>query len=995
MLALLAAAAFLLAPPDEPARLVPGQRLEGVERARFEVAQAGAYTLARSDGALVLGERRGETGWLVAELPAGVHEVVLPEGPGDVTAFAGAVEEASCGAFLNRAIAQLNAGDLSAARTSLLACRARPGQAANHALARMFTGSLLQREGQDLDQARELLTGSLGAVSAFGPDIIAYAEKSLGDIALARQEWDEAQQRFERVREVTTDAGIRALALSGLARAAAGRRDQETARNLHAQALAAVEGGEASYVASVAFEAGKWHQSRAEFARAAELLERAAAFAPSWFDQVAAVGQLGLVEMRRGRYGVALGHMDRAQALAEPHAPSRHDAKLAQNRSELAFCLGELGVAEEVNERLLDTLEDAGSRATVASNLALLADLREERQRADRLAEQALALAPAGSRARWLALDGRAGVLLARDKSAQAAPLCDEALALARELDDPYLVSVSLMKAGEASLRRGDAGAARAQAEAALAGFEQQGAHEMLLPALHGVGQAALEQGDEATVEALLERAWRESARPELSGLPEGGLAFARARVSRRDDWGHLAADYAARRAARDPRLAAAGLREVSRWKTRTLVDALAAVPDRTSDVDPGLVAALAGRTLVEYAPGDRRLHAFVVDGAAVRMVDLGELRPIEDRVQEYLDGLDDPGALADAATVARLGSRLHARLLAPLGLEREAVVIIPGGDLARLPFEALVVTAPDGARRFDQLEFVLDRMDVGYAPSSVALAALASRPAPDGNRRALLLGDPTYVEEVRPGLLASRGAAARSWVRLAYSRDELTRVARLLLAARDDQGARDDLMRLVQLDGVRDVALSTSTFDLRLGREASAESLRQLAPEAGLIHIAAHADVDPWDPRRTGLVLSWDEVGQGLFSLADIASLSLRAELVVLSACNTAGGRLLHGEGVQSMAGAFLAAGARGVVATLWPVQDAQAQDLMEAFADARLDVGEPSDRALRLAKRKLRTGVGVRGASADPERPDRGLGHPHYWAAFLFSGAPDAATR
>ena len=210
-----------------------------------------------------------------------------------------------------------------------------------------------------------------------------------------------------------------------------------------------------------------------------------------------------------------------------------------------------------------------------------------------------------------------------------------------------------------------------------------------------------------------------------------------------------------------------------------------------------------------------------------------------------------------------------------------------------------------------------------------------------------------------------------------------------LLLSGTDDQQARDELFELVQLEDARDVSLSTTSFDLRLGSEATVEALTTLAPSARLIHIASHAYVDRWDARRSGLVLAWEPAGQGLFSLADIAALELNAELVVLSACSTADGRLLTGDGVQSLASAFLAAGARGVVATLWPVRDEQARDLMESFASATLTQAESPDRALRQAKRALRRAGRSRAGQVGSGRPDARHGHPHDWAAFLFTGA------
>jgi CHAT domain-containing protein/tetratricopeptide (TPR) repeat protein len=1001
--ALLLCPLALLAPlvpfaQDEP-RLLPGQRLEGVERAVLVVDSAGTYTLCRSNGALVLGEQRSEDGWLITELDEGDHTVELPDGPGDVSALSGAVASASSATFLNRAIAQVNAAEYPGATVSLLACRARPGPALHDGLARMFQGRLAQLDGR-LAEARELLLGAQEAVDASGsPDLVAFAADSLGQVALALRDWELAQQCFERVAELMTDPAGKAFALSRQAQVAAERLDPERARALHEEALALLtEESEPTYVSSVCFEAGRFFENRGELSRAAELLERAASAAPRWDLSVAALGQLGLLELVRGRYGAALGRLDAVAALAAEHSPSPYDAIVLRARGALAFSLGEYGVARECAEQELLLREDPDERAMVLANLALFAYVQDEEDRAERLYDEALGSAQASSRSRWYVLNGKAALQYARDLPEEAQVLAGQALALAGQLDDAQLRALSLVGVAGAAARMGQGEAARTAAEAGLAILEEQGARDLFLPAWHSLARAALVQGDDATVERLLDQAWAESLREDVSALVSLEAAQVRSRVAELSDWGEVDADLSARQASEeraDVADVADGLRRAERWKARTLLADVQGHPQVPDDLVESVRTMLAGRTLVEYAVGEQRLHAFVVRADDLRFVDLGPRRPIEALVREFLGGLTDANRLAEPAQVVRVGKALHAALLQPLGLDDEGLVVVPGGDLARLPFEALVVAAPEEARDFAEVEFVLDRRDIGYAPSAATLLALERRTPPPEGGRALLLGDPMYVAEGAPTLLATRGASATRWERLPHTRAELNRVARMLLTLQDDEAARDALYQLAQLEDQRDVSFSAPSFDLRLGGAASTEALRSLAPGARLIHIAAHAQVDRWDARRTGLVLAWDEDEQGLFSLADVAAMRLDAELVVLSACQTADGRLLNGEGVQSMAGAFLAAGARGVVATLWPVSDAQSQTLMERFESAYLVDGETPERALRLAKREARAAPSVRGGHLQdaPINPRRG--HPHDWAPFLFSGAGAARSR
>jgi CHAT domain-containing protein len=96
--------------------------------------------------------------------------------------------------------------------------------------------------------------------------------------------------------------------------------------------------------------------------------------------------------------------------------------------------------------------------------------------------------------------------------------------------------------------------------------------------------------------------------------------------------------------------------------------------------------------------------------------------------------------------------------------------------------------------------------------------------------------------------------------------------------------------------------------------------------------------------------------------------------ELAVLSACHTERGRLLRGEGVQSFSRAFLAAGARSTVTTLWAVADGPTANFMEGFYH-HLQRGVSRAEALREAKLRFLASGST-------------LAHPHYWAAFVLTG-------
>jgi CHAT domain-containing protein/ligand-binding sensor domain-containing protein len=279
--------------------------------------------------------------------------------------------------------------------------------------------------------------------------------------------------------------------------------------------------------------------------------------------------------------------------------------------------------------------------------------------------------------------------------------------------------------------------------------------------------------------------------------------------------------------------------------------------------------------------------------------------------------------ALADRIMLdpAELQSHLHTLydwLLAPVEgqLDGSNHVYITGiGPLAYLPFGALVRTA--GA----QPEYAVSRWNIGYIPTLYLLQGL--RRDPGGQERTLILADPD-----------GRLKGANNEARTLYSR------------------------------------LPRQTTDLKVGPDATVESLKELGPDARLIHFGTHALLDTRDPARSYLVLA----NKSRLTAADIVSLDLsRTDLVVLSACETGvGGK--DGLEFATLARAFAHAGVPSVLATLWKVNDTAASRLIQAFYKAYSD---DSYAALAAAQRDLIKAGGA-------------LSAPSAWAGFVPFGRP-----
>ena len=158
---------------------------------------------------------------------------------------------------------------------------------------------------------------------------------------------------------------------------------------------------------------------------------------------------------------------------------------------------------------------------------------------------------------------------------------------------------------------------------------------------------------------------------------------------------------------------------------------------------------------------------------------------------------------------------------------------------------------------------------------------------------------------------------------------------------------------------------------------------MRARLADAPLVHLATHGLAYGADAkvRRSFVALAADSLHNGLLTVAELldgAAVTLRADLVVLSACQTGLGRTTFSEGVIGLQRAFLARGARSVLVSLWNVDDQATRLLMERFyAHWLAGAGAPRSKASAL-----------RAAQADLARHPR-YGHPRYWAAFQLVGA------
>jgi len=156
------------------------------------------------------------------------------------------------------------------------------------------------------------------------------------------------------------------------------------------------------------------------------------------------------------------------------------------------------------------------------------------------------------------------------------------------------------------------------------------------------------------------------------------------------------------------------------------------------------------------------------------------------------------------------------------------------------------------------------------------------------------------------------------------------------------------------------------------LGATATEGSLLSRVPEAGILHLATHAELNPINPLFTSIKLAPDAEHDGNLEMHEVYGLDLsKTGLVVLSACNTQMGRLSRGDEIEGLTRAFLYAGTPAVVSSLWKVDDESAALFMKRFY-THLRKGKGRAEALQKAQAETR----------------RRFPHPYHWAAFVLTG-------
>jgi CHAT domain-containing protein/tetratricopeptide (TPR) repeat protein len=320
--------------------------------------------------------------------------------------------------------------------------------------------------------------------------------------------------------------------------------------------------------------------------------------------------------------------------------------------------------------------------------------------------------------------------------------------------------------------------------------------------------------------------------------------------------------------------------------------------------------------TLLSYLVTRDKTYAYIITHDALHAVELAVgADELYDTVVEYRN-------FASLDGMPPSGVKLYNWLIAPLRqyLKTPMLGIIPHYALNFIPFAAL----SDGKR------YLGEQYTIFNLPNASSLK---------------------YIQQKRKqesgALLAMANSRAQGLPTLAYADAEVEAIARLY--------------------NVRPLLDSAATRTAFLAR----------APEAGIIHLAAHGQGSSIDPLASRIALAADDGSDGYLTLADVYELKLKnTDLVVLSACRSSVGQYASGDEIIGLARAFIYAGSPSVVASLWSVDDQATGLLMTSF--------------YKHLKQGMGKAAALRAAQADTRAK---YPHPYYWAAFVLTGDPGAS--
>ncbi|MEM1574188.1 MAG: CHAT domain-containing protein [Candidatus Methanomethylicaceae archaeon] len=364
------------------------------------------------------------------------------------------------------------------------------------------------------------------------------------------------------------------------------------------------------------------------------------------------------------------------------------------------------------------------------------------------------------------------------------------------------------------------------------------------------------------------------------------------------------------------------------------------------------------GCAFIEYYLGDVNSLGIIITEDDFKIIELAPKEYIENIILGYIKLISNKPIKDINGSMS--ANRIYEWIFEPLEKyipkKVKNLVIVPDGCLYYLPFETIMKKESTLKKNFS---YLLDHYNIAYVPSISSMLILKEKRKNElkNCKDILAIGSPKYdlfrikYDEIRKKVKNNNensNSKEHIYVNLPYAKHEIKAIKSIFKREKKD---------------------------IFIGTRASERVLKNgLLNRYKIIHFACHGYIDESFPFRSSLILSPepDKGEDGFLRAHEISELDINAELVVLSACQSAHGPLEKAEGVLSLNRVFFTSGAKAVLSSLWQVNDRSSAELMKYFY-RHLKKGMSIARALREAKLEMLKTK---------------FNHPFYWAGFVLSG-------
>ncbi len=374
----------------------------------------------------------------------------------------------------------------------------------------------------------------------------------------------------------------------------------------------------------------------------------------------------------------------------------------------------------------------------------------------------------------------------------------------------------------------------------------------------------------------------------------------------------------------------------------------------------------LPDQALLEYFVGDSSIYLFYIDEQTVALLNIKKDFPLEKWVNQMRDGImgyweaevkTNELAQYYRKQYTEAAYNLYKKLIGQIRdkvVMKRSLVIIPDGVLGYLPFGVLLTEPIVQTDNFRDFPYLLKEKALSFAYSSALLLSIKKRKTGKKASKKLLVVAPEFtgstIEKIEPDTFQP------------IIVEEIIHLRNILSPLIYNKSEAVTLLGL--MDG-----------DILESENATVENFINLAADYQILHLTTHGQANDESGEYSYIAFSEykDKKELPYLYTKDLYNLSLNADLVTLSACETGIGELQLGEGIIGQTSGFFYAGAKSMATTLWNIDDASTSDLM-AYFYANIESGMRKDIALQKAQLDY---------LKYEEKP-----HPYFWASFILAG-------